>query len=417
MRESASGMFVIGLLLVAATAGAAGPRLTVGPVRGDTRSVIPTQLAELLCASYDCVLWKEVSTRREPDLAKARTLDVRGILSGVVRATATGQKVTLSLLTTSPRPARTWDFPLTVSGRLTATATRQLELDLPALLRPPPPAAPPPPVRAPEPVATAALAPPPAAATRPPPAAVPAPAERRWLAGVEVGLFADQRRLSYGGLSASTGTLLGFDAAAMVGASVSVEVFPLAHGASAALGGAGLRVGLATSIGLKTQDPAGDELPTRFSRVEIGARWRSPPLTALRLVLVPDVAWVSHKLIVTPAIPGLPNSDLSGVRVGLSAEARVASRVTILAGVGWVDWLTARELIQGEPAFFPGSGASGLEAEVGAGVAVGGPISLRLLGQYASTRYRLTPDPTGTYAATSAEDRLLGLCASVRGEF
>jgi hypothetical protein len=105
------------------------------------------------------------------------------------------------------------------------------------------------------------------------------------------------------------------------------------------------------------------------------------------------------------------------VRVGLSAEARVASRITILAGLGWVKWLTAKELIDGDPAYFPGSDASGLEAEIGAGVVVWGPLSVRVLGTYASTRYTLDPDPTGTYAATGAEDRYLGLRAVLRGEF
>jgi hypothetical protein len=233
----------------------------------------------------------------------------------------------------------------------------------------------------------------------------------------ELGVFGSQRQLTYGGVSASSGTLLGFDASGMVGPSVSLEFFPLARGASVALAGAGLHVGLATSIGLETESLTGELLPTRFTRLEAGARWRTPPLTALKLVLVPELAWVSQRLTVSPAIPGLPNSDLSGVKVGLSAEARVASRISILAGLGWVKWLTAKELIDGDPAFFPGASAAALEAELGAGVAIWGPLSVRVLGQYASTRYQLDPDATGTYAATSAEDRYLGLRAVARGEF
>jgi hypothetical protein len=233
----------------------------------------------------------------------------------------------------------------------------------------------------------------------------------------ELGLFVSQRTLSYSGVSASTGTLLGFDAGGLAGPALSLEVQPLAHSGSAALGGLGLRLGLAMSVGLETESLAGEKLPTQFTRLEVGARWRAPPISGLALVLIPEVAWVSQKLTVDPAIPGLPNSDLSGVRVGLSAEARVASRLTILAGLGWVKWLTAKELIEGDPAYFPGSGASGLEAEVGAGVAIWGPLSVRLLGTYASTRYTLDPDPTGTYAATGAEDRYLGMRAVLRGEF
>jgi hypothetical protein len=270
----------------------------------------------------------------------------------------------------------------------------------------------------PPPASPRAAAPAPAPAS-PPPAPAPSPQaeERRWLAAGELGLFASQRRLSYGGVGSGTGTLLGFDASGMVGPSLSVEVFPLAHGTSAALGGLGLHLGLATSVGLETQAPSGEKLPTSFTRLELGARWRAPPLTGLELVLVPEVAWVSQKLEVSPAIPGLPDSDLSGVRVALAAEARVTSRITILAALGWVKWLTARELIDGSPPYFPGSSAAALEAEVGVGVAVWGPLAVRVLGEYSSTSYQLDPDPTGTWAATSAEDRYLGLRAVVRGEF
>jgi hypothetical protein len=190
----------------------------------------------------------------------------------------------------------------------------------------------------------------------------------------------------------------------------------MARGPSVALGGLGLHASLAMSVGLRTA-VAGDSRPTQFTRLELGARWRAPPLTGLRLVLVPDVAWVSQKMAVSPAISGLPDSELSGVRAKLSAEARVSSRITLLAGLGWVKWLTAKDLIKGDPAYFPGSSASELEAEVGAGVAVWGPLSVRVVGTYASTRYTLDPDPTGTYAATSAEDRYLGLRAMLRGEF
>jgi len=424
MDGMAIRVIVAALLMVAAPALATGPRLTIGPVQGDPKLVIPTQLAEQLCGTWDCVLWKEVSTRQQPDLAKARRLGVGGILTGAVAGASGARKLSLSLLTTSTRPARTWSFPLTAAGRLPGSATRQLDQDLEALLRPPAPA------RPAEPAAAAAAASPPAAtpspAVAPPPPAAPAPApaarsaapaEPRWLVAAELGLFVSQRTLSYSGVSASTGTLLGFDAGGLAGPALSLEVQPLARSGSAALGGLGLRLGLAMSVGLETESLTGERLPTQFTRLEVGARWRAPPISGLALVLIPEVAWVSQKLTVDPAIPGLPNSDLSGVRVGLSAEARVARRLTILAGLGWVKWLTAKELIDGDPAYFPGSGASGLEAEIGAGVAIWGPLSVRLLGTYASTRYTLDPDPTGTYAATGAEDRYLGMRAVLRGEF
>jgi len=424
MRERCARVVLLGLLLTAAPAGAAGPRLTVGPVQGDTKALIPTQLAELLCGGNECVLWKEVSTNRQPDLAKARTRGVKGILTGVIETAAGGKKVTLSLFTTSSKPARTWTTPLAADGRLPAPFTRQLEQDLKALLRPPAKGPPPAPAAAaaavppppPPPPPPPAAVPPPAASAPTPAAAAPAPAARRWLLAAELGGFFDTLQLTYGGVAPSLGTLRGFDAAGLGGAAVSLELFPLARGDSA-LGGLGLHAALERSIGLETEASPGDLRPTTFTRLEAGLRWRAPPLTGLELVLVPEVAWVAEKLTVSPAIDGLPNGDLSGVRVALGAEARLGGRFTLLASLGWVKWLTARELIEGDPPYFPGAGASGLEATVGAGVALWGPLSLRLLGQYASTRYTLDPDPTGTYVASSAEERILGLRATLRAEF
>jgi hypothetical protein len=419
MRDTCARVVLLGLLLTAAPAGAAGPRITVGPVQGDTKVLIPTQLAERLCGGYECVLWKEVSTNRQPDLAKARTRGVKGILTGVIETAAGGKKVTLSLFTTSSRPARTWTTPLAADGRLPAPFTRQLEQDLKAVLFPPAKAPPP----APAAVAAAAPAPPPPPAAAPPAPAAPAPAAaapppaaRRWLLAAELGGFFDTLELTYGGVAPSLGTLRGFDATGLGGLALSLELFPLARGASA-LGGLGLHAALERSIGLETEAAPGDLRPTTFTRLEAGLRWRAPPLTGLELVLVPELAWVSEKLTVSPAIDGLPNSDLSGVRVALGAEARLGGRFTLLAGLGWVKWLTARELIEGEPPFFPGASAAGLEATAGAGVAIWGPLSVRLVGQYASTRYTLDPDPTGTWVATSAEERILGLRATLRAEY
>ena len=425
MRVTAAGVLVLGLLLAAGPARAAGQRIAVGPVQGDAKGLVPAQLAGLLCGGYECVLWREVSTNRQPDLAKARALGVKGILTGVI-ATGTGaRKVALSLFTTSTRPARTWTTALTADGRLPATFTRQLEQDLKALLRPPartptrPPAPAPAaaPAAAPPPPPPEAVAPPPAAAAPAPAAAAPAPSERRWILSGELGAFFDTLRLTYGGVAPSPGMLRGFDASGVGGVAASLEFFPLARGDSAALGGLGLHAALETSIGLETEASAGDKRPTTFTRLAVGLRWRAPPLTGLRLVLVPELAWVSEKLTVSPAVDGLPNRDLSGVRVALGAEARLDSRFTLLAGLGWAKWLTARELIKGDPAFFPGSSAAELEATAGAGLALWGPLSLRLLGQYASTRYTLDPDPTGTYVASSARERILGLRATLRAEY
>lgn len=91
MRSATGRAWPVAAWLVAAWLAVPGvalaaPRLTVGPVSGETRSVLPTQLAGALCASFECVLWGEVSSRRAPDLRKARAHKVGGILIGAIQA-------------------------------------------------------------------------------------------------------------------------------------------------------------------------------------------------------------------------------------------------------------------------------------------------------------------------------------------
>jgi hypothetical protein len=437
--------------LAASPVALAAPRLSVGPVRGDPKGALPTQLATALCRTFECVLWPEVSSQRAPDLARARAQRVAGLLTGAVQpraagaAGSTGATVTLSLLTTSATPARTWSFPLTSAGALQATALSQLERDLRGLLEPP--AAPPRPAAAATaaPTATAAAAvaprappppqpvePRPAAPAGPPPdhatpAAEPAATRPRSTGGApaatapylsaELGPFWAQRKLSYGGLSTMTGTLLASEASAIVGLRLRVEGFPAARSESPHLRGAGLLLDYARSIGLETAAPSGTKAATTASRLELGATWRAPPLTSLDLVLTPRLSYLAQQYTASPTIAGLPDADLSGLRLGLDAEAPVTPGVSVLLGAGWVRWLSARELIKGSPAYFPGGSAWALELEAGASLALSGPLSLRLLGEYASTRYALDADPSGTYAATSAEDRLLSLRAMLQGRY
>ncbi|HET9554497.1 MAG TPA: hypothetical protein VFP50_16150, partial [Anaeromyxobacteraceae bacterium] len=234
---------------------------------------------------------------------------------------------------------------------------------------------------------------------------------------VEAGGFLTSRKLEYGGIGPMNGTLRGFDATSISGPRVRAELYPLGWSPWPALAGLGVFGEWGTSVDFTTGAPLGGRLPTRFTRLDLGATWRTPPIGAPRLVLAPVVAWQRRQLEVTPPIDGLPDADLMGVRVGLAAEAWIGSHVQLLAGAGWVDWLTARDLIKGSPPFFPGGHAWAIEAEAGLGLRLFGPISLRLLGEYSQTRYTLEPDRRQTYSATSARDRYLGGRGTLRVEY
>ncbi len=225
-----------------------------------------------------------------------------------------------------------------------------------------------------------------------------------------------RRTLDFGGIGPMDGTLHGFDAASIGGPWLAAELFPLARTGSAALGGVGVFGDWATSIAYTTLAPSGERRDTRYTSYRVGGTWRTRPLGPLRLVLAPQVAWRQLTLTVSPSIVGLADAQLSGVTAGIALEARLG-RVSIVGRGGYVRWGEARDLVKGDPAFFPGGRTTAFEAEAGLGVRLRGPLSLRVIGEFGLTRYSLDPDPTGTYAAERAEDRYLGARAVGRLEF
>jgi hypothetical protein len=438
------------ICLLASGAARAAPRIAIGPVVGDAKRLIPTQLAEALCGTLECVLWREVSSRGAPDLRRARAREVKGILVGRLARGAGGRTAVLSLLSGQPRPVGSWTFPLTRTGRLSEEDLSRLEVEVTALVQPapvraratpppplPPPSAPtptrgqpgarPPPAAAAEPVRPRVVAPTrpasPAAgpaAARPaghePPAPRPAPAEPApWMFALEAGGFLRGRTLEYGGVGAMSGKLYGFDAHSISGPRLGAELFALARSGSAALRGLGLFGSWETSVALSTATPSGERRDTRYTAYEAGVTWRAPPLGTLGLVLAPTLSWRGYALTVAPPLAGLPDAKLTGVGAGLGAEGRFG-RVVFLARAGYVRWLVAKELIEGNPPFFPGGSAAAFEVEGGLGVRLSGPFSVRVIGAYSLTRYTLDADPTRTYAATRADDRLFGARAVGRLE-
>jgi hypothetical protein len=260
----------------------------------------------------------------------------------------------------------------------------------------------------------------------PRPAAAPpsrrAPARRAagksagWLT-VDVGAFAARRELRFEDVVRGPVPLREHTASLYGGPDVRVAVYPAARFLRGAAGGAGLFASYGWSIGLKTRTDTGEERPTDLSRLELGMTWRSGPLGSWRLLASPALSWTSLRAEVAPAIPGLPDARLSGVRGSLDLELPLGRRFALLLGGGYVQWLGAQDLIAGTVAFFPGGSAWAADAEGGIAAALWGPLSARLVGELRSTRYRLDADPAGVYTASGASDTQYGARFTLRARY
>jgi hypothetical protein len=201
---------------------------------------------------------------------------------------------------------------------------------------------------------------------------------------------------------------------------VRVELQPLARASRGLAGGLGAFAEYAVSVGQKTKvESAGgtQEHDTTYSRLALGAAWRIP-LGGVHVV--PAVSWEQVTFTVSPLngvpVSGFPDSHLSGVKAALGMEVPLG-RFIFLAGARGVRWLTAKDLVGGSPAFFPGGTAWALEGEAGLRVALTGPFSLEVAGEWSGTRFSLQPDVTGTYRAASAQDNYMGGRGALRAEF
>jgi len=128
------------------------------------------------------------------------------------------------------------------------------------------------------------------------------------------------------------------------------------------------------------------------------------------LVLEPALAYERESFRVGAAdgikVPGLPDTRLAGGSAALGVELGGPRLAALVGGrVGW--WPDARDLAGGA-SFFPGGQAFTLEAEGGVGGALFGPLSMRVLGHYALTRWRLDADPSGAFTVRSARAESYG---------
>lgn len=410
----------------------ASPGLSIGPITAAGGGALARQLDAALCGA-GCEAWAKVSTRGVLDPRKAAALDVKGVLTGSVAKKGAARVLSLSFFTGKPKAARSWTFPLDGAGLLGPGALRQLQADLRLLVGAPPPAARPPlstepsrqappaaalvPRPAPAPAPVTAPVPPTAPPDRTAPPAPARPAARPVVAA-ELGLLVTGRSLTYRGASPGSATLLAFDVATIASPGVRLEVFPAARSVEGPLQGLGVFVDYSRSLGVDTKAIGGAvATETTFSRLAAGLLWRTPPLSSWRVTLVPTLSYQRHGASSSPTLAGLPDAELSGLGLALGAEAPLGDRLQVLAGLGYVSWSTAKDLVAGDPAFFPGGTASAFDVEAGVAVALGRRLSLRALLQARLIGYSLDPDPSGTYLADGAGDAYLGGRLVLRGEY
>jgi hypothetical protein len=431
----------------------AAPRISLAPVRGDKNNAVGSQLTGEVCKAYDCVPYTRASTNKKPDWNKARKEKVAGILTTNITKTKKGYNAGVALLMGSSKVKRSWNFPLTAKRNLSSAQLKQLTHEMGptmgfaedvsgvaaiAAAEAAKPA--PPPVATTTPTSPMSTAPPPAVITEPtvippPPgapeksladvpvsadaasAATPSGVRGQPLFSVEVGGDFLNRDLTY---SPSTQAGLRTYSASVIGMLlIGVELFPFAK-SGGFLTGLGIFGSYQFSIGLKSQTQGGVEESTNFNMLAAGIEARIRPIKYSDFALVIPVAFRTYNFTVSnaSAFTGLPNQNLLGVSAGLKVEIPIGSWFLILIGGDYVFWFQKKELIgNSNPVYFPSGSAGAFEAELGFGFYIVGPLSLRLVGEYSNTSYSFNPDPTGTYNATGASDRLLGGRAVIRLDF
>lgn len=436
----AARALLVGLLVVAPALASAAPRIAVGTVVRGSRQ-LDQQVRGALCASYECVPGVFLANGR-PDWAKVRQQGVSGVVVSSVRKDARGKSLSVALLGSNTRQLRRYSIPL-VKGLLTVEGARQLVAGVEAQLgsgapaRPPPVAAAPAPAPAPRPVAPPPAEepvpqvieeeeppPPPPVRSRPEPAVREAEPilssgehERPWRYAFEVGGDVLHRSLTYGGVTAAS-SLMGLKAN-LFALRLRGEAYPLASGPGPTTGPGGF-LDVAFSIGQRTKEDASGTVlnhNTQYSRIQAGLAWRA----ALGpVVLVPALSYQRLGYTVAKAgavaVAGLPDSELSGFKVGLDAELPLGS-LTLLGGLGYVKWTAAKDLIKGSPAFFPGGSAAAFEGELGLDWAFTRALSARVVGEYSGTGYSLQRDSSATYTATTAADIYVGARVMLRAQF
>ncbi len=452
----------VGVATAALAQGAGtGPRISLAPVHGDKNNAVGSQLNGELCKVYTCVPYAKVSTNKKPDWKKAKKEKVVAIFTTSIAKTKKGYTAGVALLAGSAKPKQAWNFPLTSHRNLSGLAITQVVHEtgpvlgfaedvsgVAAIAAAEQPRTPPAPVATNTPASPMGTATPPTSISAtetatpilPPPGA-PVPGEKTLadtpvtvdatptsnvggtrgqpMVSVELGGNFLNRALSY--TPDGTPGLLTYNANVIGMLLIGAEFFPFAKTGSF-LAGLGIFGQYQFSLGLKSQQPTtGVEESSSLSMLSAGLEARIRPVKYSDFAIVIPVAFRTYKFSVDNAaseFPGLPLQSMLGVSAGLKLEIPIGSWFLILLGGDYVFWFQKQQLIgNSNPTYFPGGSAGAIEFEAGVGFYIFGPLSLRLLGEYSNTNYSFNADPTGTYTATGASDRLIGGRATVRVEF
>ena len=208
---------------------------------------------------------------------------------------------------------------------------------------------------------------------------------------------------------------------AIVAPAARVELYPLALATDGWPADLAVFGEYARSVGFETGQAgtAGGRHDSVYSRLDVGAGWRFRPVASSPATVLARVSYRALSLAVKPAggalIAGLPDADLAGPSVGLELAAPLSGRFGLLLGAAYTRWTRAKDLVAGDVAFFPDGSAYALDAEAGLSVELPGAVSLRVVGEYARTRYSLRG--TSAYAATGATDRYVGGRTTLRLRF
>jgi hypothetical protein len=226
---------------------------------------------------------------------------------------------------------------------------------------------------------------------------------------LEAGLAPNHRELRYG--SAAGGPVpLGVASDQPAMARLRVEVRPVETL------GVALYADVAYGGGIELTSAAQTYRATA-TRLEAGALWRLP--LGRTLTVVPALA-LQRETFEVGTSGGVPlaafaEPRLLGLRGGAGLELWLEkTRFTVLAGLAGTWWQEAGELA-GSADFFPGGSAWGLSGEAGLAVDLWGPLSARVLGEYAVTRWSL--DPGATYTSRSARQEIVGGRIMLRAGF
>ena len=448
------------LMLWAAGAEAAGPRITIAPITGDKRATVQSQISAALCKTNTCVSSTRVFTKKKPDWKKIQSANVQGLLVGGIGKAKSGggKELTLSWLNKPGKAAQSWTYPLTKQGKLTTSSVNQLSGEVnnlatgaaAPLIAPggdssaaagvaaagaavaagvaasqtPPPPAPEPlplPVTPTPPPATGekTLADTPVAHDAGADVAAEGP-RHQWRFAVELGVDLLNRNLSYD----TSATLRPYSVGLFFAPHARLELYPIAFFSDGLFAGIGLFGDYALSVGLKSKFPNDtQDKGTSYVRWQGGLEWRLRFWKDSDFAIVPFGSYLKQKFTTdgTPSgigFDGLPQFDLSSYRMGLRFDIPVSGSFWIIVGADYVLWTTKSVNIQAADGTnkVPPSTGSGhaIEAELGVNIGIVGPLSVRIFGFYSSTSFSFD-DPTNN--AKSATDRYLGGRVMLRLQF